>query len=298
MKVILFGAGASYGSEHVFPNPPPLGGQLFNVLRRDSPLDWGTITGSLRDEFEVSFERGMGALLASGSHALPVLMQRLAIFFAQFRPVQSNTYAELVEKLAATGKLSEIAFASLNYECLFEIAASTPNRPINYFGSHDPSTHAVTVWKLHGSCNFLPGPEITASRGVSYGSGVLYNTSVRVVDPAQVPGYCLSNTALYPAMAHYAKGKQVQIAQPVIQRLQVEYAEAVSSATTVAIVGVKPNVEDPHVWRPLAGTPADLLIVGDEEDTRRWAGGHRDMRPTQYLGAHFRSSLDELVRAL
>ena len=102
MKVILFGAGASYGSEHVFPNPPPLGGQLFNVLRRDSPLDWGTITGSLRDEFEVSFERGMGALLASGSHALPVLMQRLAIFFG-------SSGAQLARQQAATSAKNRAA---------------------------------------------------------------------------------------------------------------------------------------------------------------------------------------------
>src|SRR5881396_1415673 len=34
MHVILFGAGASYGSGAVHPEPPPLGDQLFDLLAR------------------------------------------------------------------------------------------------------------------------------------------------------------------------------------------------------------------------------------------------------------------------
>jgi hypothetical protein len=225
-------------------------------------------------------------------------MQQMAMFFAQFRPTQGNAYAELVDALASAGKLAGTAFASLNYECLLELAASSPLRPINYFGQHDASSPGVTVWKIHGSCNFLPGPEITATRGVSYGAGVSFNTSARAIDPGQVPAYCLGDTALYPAMAHYAKGKVVQIAQPVIQQLQMMYADAVARANKVAIVGVRPNVDDPHVWRPLASTAADLFVIGDQEDALAWAHAHRSKRTTRVLGDRFRSSIAELVDAL
>src|SRR5215475_3509628 len=59
--LILFGAGASYGSDdpqHV----PPMGDGLFDALRDFSPGLWGSIPPAQAALFRGDFERGMEAL--------------------------------------------------------------------------------------------------------------------------------------------------------------------------------------------------------------------------------------------
>jgi hypothetical protein len=241
----------------------------------------------------------MGALLASGSHAAPVLMQQMAMFFAQFRPSQANLYRELITRLDHIGKLTDTAFASLNYECLLELSIASTGRSINYFNlNHGSANTGVAVWKLHGSCNFLPGPEVQATRGVSFGAGAFFNTSVRAVDPGEVTAYCIGDTALYPAMAHFAPGKTVQIAQPVIQGLQEFYADAAQTVTSIAVIGVRPNIDDHHVWDPLAATPGEMLVVGDKTSTDAWAAEYRNGQRTQFIGNRFETSVADLVDEL
>lgn len=36
-SVVLFGAGASFGTHHVLPQSPPLGGDLYHALREFDP---------------------------------------------------------------------------------------------------------------------------------------------------------------------------------------------------------------------------------------------------------------------
>lgn len=299
MRLILFGAGASYGSESVIPRPPPLGSQLFALLRSTFPRTWGGISTELASQFTASFEVGMGAVLSSGSHDVPVLMQQIAMFFAQFRPGPGNAYCELIERLDRAGKSRDLEFASLNYECLLELCIFSMARSVEYFSRMQRSAaRAVIVWKVHGSCNFLPGPEIVATRGVSFGAGVLFNTSVRAVDPKEVATYCTGDTSLYPAMAHYAPGKAVQIAQPVIQQIQASYAQSVESAESIAIVGVRPNMDDQHVWQPLSKARGHVIIVGDEGSARKWVSKYREYRPTTYLGAVFASNVSAIADAI
>ena len=49
-------------------------------------------------------------------------------------------------------------------------------------------------------------------------------------------------------MAYYAQGKEIQISEPSILTVQAMYADAVSKATSVAVIGVRPNIDDRHVW--------------------------------------------------
>ena len=81
----------------------------------------------------------------------------------------------------------------------------------------------------------------------------------------------LRDTGLYPAMAHYAPGKEVQISEHSIQKVQDLYAAAVAAAESVGVIGVRPNVEDGHVWTPLAETPARILYV---QQRGVWLGVH------------------------
>ncbi len=68
--VILFGAGASYGSERI--GMPPLGANLFEALRRFNPSGWGSIGEPFATKFREDFEAGMVAFSTSSQFALPV----------------------------------------------------------------------------------------------------------------------------------------------------------------------------------------------------------------------------------
>lgn len=299
-NLVLFGAGASHGPPSIIPSQPPLGSDLYQSLAAMFPHSWGSMPSELETEFIHDFETGMAQLWESGSHAIPNLMQHMAIFFAQYNIEASGTdsYSALLEQLANEGKLANTIFSTLNYECLLEIAASTSGRAVNYKSEYTPSEEALTIWKLHGSCNFLPGEAIKATRGVSYSSGVSMNIGVREVNPSEVAPYLTSNTALYPVMSIYTEGKPVQISRNVIESLQNSWKVAVDSAEAVAVVGVHPNIIDEHIWVPLASTNASVSLIGNDEAINQWIREARGSRPSQYIGSRFQEHIAELVEFL
>lgn len=132
--VILFGAGASHGAGGVFPSAPPLGTDLYRELASMFPTTWDNFPSSLQTQFHTDFEEGMSALWNSGSHAIPVLMQQMAIFFTRYRlsSQRVDAYSKLLDALTHSGE--SVLFSSLNYDCLFEIAVLIAGRAVRYFG--------------------------------------------------------------------------------------------------------------------------------------------------------------------
>ena len=77
--VILFGAGASFGSDIV--GVPPTGPELFEVLRRFAPACWGALPATLAHVFERDFEEGILRVAETRPHDMPVLQRAMAAFF-------------------------------------------------------------------------------------------------------------------------------------------------------------------------------------------------------------------------
>ena len=263
------------------------------------PATWGSLPSTLQSQFDSDFEDGMGALWESGSHAVPPFMQHMAMFFARYQlPVtRTDAYSVFLEALTKSVSLSSVRFSSLNYDCLFEIAASAAGRTLNYFSDAPASESDVLVWKLHGSCNFVPEGGVSASRRVSYGSGATFGTGIRAVNPGEVAAYCTGDTALYPVMAVYARGKPVQIAREVIERIQQRWATAIKSASSVVTVGLRPNPIDAHIWGPLSETEAKLFFVGNRGDFADWQSKHRPRRYSRHLGERFASCIPAVTQA-
>lgn len=65
-NLILFGAGASYGSDSA--NTPPLGSDLFSELSRFNLPGWGALPGGLVKVFKADFEKGMVQVAESNPH--------------------------------------------------------------------------------------------------------------------------------------------------------------------------------------------------------------------------------------
>src|SRR5688572_22239033 len=118
MRVVLFGAGASFGSGAVLPCPPPLGAELYRVLRRLFAA-WRSIPEVEAGQFVPNFEVGMGSVIEKYGMAVPPLMQDMAVFFAGFgiSAGADNLYWRV---LRDSGERSDIIWSTLNYECLLE----------------------------------------------------------------------------------------------------------------------------------------------------------------------------------
>ena len=118
MKVLLLGAGASYGSD--VEGTPPMGAALLAALRRFNPPGWGQLPETLASDFQSDFERGMARLAETNPHAMPILQRAMAAFFFTFQPRTSSLYVELASRIKGTNWHGVIA--TLNYERLLEMS--------------------------------------------------------------------------------------------------------------------------------------------------------------------------------
>ena len=296
MKIILFGAGASYGSEAVAPYVPPLGSGLFDELQKNYPRAWGTIPTSERSKFVPNFELGMKEIWESNSHNAPVLMRCLADYFSKFRAKPGNAYARLINDLAKWGGLAGTIFSTLNYECVFECAARDYGFPkVEYFGRDATSDSVIAIWKIHGSCNFLPNNVFGNSASVSFsGPAIKWDGEIKIVDPSQVGPFVAQN-AFYPAMAVFMEGKPVHSHQSIIAQLQASWAEDVARAEAVGIIGVRPNEADDYIWGPLSDTPAKVVVIGNKAEYEAWSARRRAGKTTVVIGDRFAPELQKFA---
>ena len=232
-SVIFFGAGASRGAGIFMPETPPLGRELFGELRRHFCRSWGNLPNSLADEFEKEplFERGMTILWNDYSQYVPELMQQMCLYFIQFRSKKpgETLYDRLLQKISEYQILDQVALSTINYECLIERAATSSGLAIEYF-SMPLSKNAVSLWKLHGSCNFWPSG-IRATRGVTFTRGVVFNTALLAHrDLNDSVTMCLADNALPPAMCLYMPGKPSQVSPASIAAIQELWAQSVCNA--------------------------------------------------------------------
>jgi hypothetical protein len=97
-------------------------------------------------------------------------------------------------------------------------------------------------------------------------------------------------------MSLFMKDKPVQAGPSWIKAIQAGWRDAVAQAEKVAIVGVRPNPMDEHLWEAVAATAAEVLFIGDEAAITGWASQYRRTAgPTRILGARFDQAIDELL---
>ena len=112
--VIVFGAGASFGSGQVNPNPPPIASELLSALDNLYPSTWGALPNEARTLLTEDFEAGMRSLGETHSGMLPPLQRHMASFFFGFTPGDSNLYRDLARRIEH--QQWNGALVTLNYE--------------------------------------------------------------------------------------------------------------------------------------------------------------------------------------
>lgn len=286
MRVVLFGAGASYGCGGVTPRNPPLGNDLFTDLQK-LYANWRSIPSEAVERFKIDFEEGMENVIEHYGFAVGPLMQEMARFFSIFQVSNShpNLYLELLRRSESE---DEILWSTLNYDCIVESAISILGKRVAYFADPKAGIDDISVWKLHGSCNFkVKG--IEATRGIVYsGQGITFGGEIEPIDPGEVSGVYGGNTALYPAMALYARGKSISMSPDPILQGQRQWAVNVGACDRVLIIGVNPNINDDHIWMPLSNTSAEIGYVGSAKSFNDWVGRYHKAQSSNLLGTNWK----------
>ncbi len=117
--VLLFGAGASFGSRDCTPHPPPLGADLLAALQKRRGVA-ATIAGELGELFRSDFEAGMLEFYRTRPVEVPALLREMANYFSDFEPGPRNYYRTIVD--AARSASSEVVIATTNYDALLELS--------------------------------------------------------------------------------------------------------------------------------------------------------------------------------
>jgi hypothetical protein len=289
------GAGASHGAGDVTPEPPPLGKGLYVWLRDRFPATWGAVAGELDALFKKEFELGMHDAWTNASGQVQGLLIDMGRAFARFRPPGdgSDHYTRLLRGMITNRLLGRCVIASLNYDCIFEVAAANLGVAAVYERGTRPA-NSVLVLKPHGSCNLLPAIGNNEFHVRFEKVGAYYEGDVAAIELEQIEQ--LPGDAFPPAMSLYAPGKHTPVAATWVDRARQAWRGIAVSANAVAVIGVQPIWDDAHAWDPVIASRADIWYVGDVDSHR--ALEDRSGRRVMHLGRTFDEGIGPLGRLL
>jgi hypothetical protein len=125
----------------------------------------------------------------------------------------------------------------------------------------------------------------------SYYDGPLEARPLDELDALYESGYSMP-----PAMSLYAPGKDTPVARSWVDRCRQEWRAVSLSAQAIAIIGVRPNWDDAHIWDPVIASRAHVWYIGGSDD-------YRDLqlkagRDVMHLGHTFAEGVGPLSRLL
>jgi len=198
----------------------------------------------------------------------------IAAFFAGYKLDGSgrDMYSQLLLGLRKKRLLGRVTLGSTNYDCLLEQAMLEHKICFDYMLEDPLPQESIPLLKIHGSCNFITHdlyswrPYLTNSNASSIECAF---TTVPVVNLEN----CLQEKfrtfqpAFYPVLGLYSKDKPSIVAPAKFQSLRNILAERIGLASAVILIGLRPNLRDPHLWDPIAQTHASaIMYVGSQSD--------------------------------
>ena len=307
-KLIVFGAGASFGSEK--DSMPPLSDSLFTKLVEKYPNNWGRIDEETATVFQDDFEKGMEKIAKNESAVLTDLQKSMAKYFVQFRPSEKNLYVKLIQKI----KKSEWdgSIATLNYDRLLQLSLKKSGLKQTFGRAIFPE---IQVCYPHGCCNFF-FKGITATNGIYIDGHTLRfpgNGSVTVLEGGQISsagGTILSTSGgdeisshdgssinfsseglvtrgepisvaeslsdffseIYapfpPIMSYFTHSKFTLSCKNFIDEQRIRFGKLIADADEIVIIGMRIRENDEHVWEPLSKTSARITYCAGNDIER------------------------------
>jgi len=296
-KLILFGAGASYGSDR--SNIPPLGSNLFSELSRFNPPGWGALPRKIVRVFEDDFEEGMVKMAEVNSHWMPVLQRAMAAYFFNFVPSPNNLYRQLANRIKNSNWKG--ACATLNYERLLELSLSNVGiRPV--VGREPEEDYEIELVLPHGCCHIFCDSVRGTASGISFsGVGITTNGSVSVVaQPAQFQAR-INSDAFPPVMSYFEPTKRTNTGAGFIAGQRRRWSELAKMASVIAIIGIAVRSEDIHIWEPIRSSKATIVYCGGPRGAktyRAWAEQESKISSSVVLEGYFAEELDRISNKL
>jgi hypothetical protein len=298
MNLLIFGAGASYGSDYGAPLPP-LGDKLLDALIIFAPDPWGRLPKKYQDACRADFEQGMQLLFEEQSLSLAPLQRAMAAYFFRFQPKITNLYRRLGNLIKLSKWHLKGSLVTFNYERLLEISLCNEGlRPVIGY-PREPNDIELCV--PHGCCHIF----LDSIRG----SGFLFTASnigidggrIRVIpDPIEF-NLRIANDVYPPIMSYFEPHKRTTSGQSFIDDERKRYAELVLSSTKIGIVGLKVRPFDSHIWDPLANTQAEIVYCAGERGATEfssWAEQNRESKKDKVLHGYFSDCFETICSEL
>lgn len=294
MYLIIFGAGASYGSD--ITETPSLTKDLFDRLSLFNPNGWGKISGELADLFHQDFESAMKKV---NTHSLPPIQRVMAAYFFNFLPKESNLYFRLAEKIKNNhwnGK-----FVTFNYDRLLEISLSKAGlRPV--VGSEANSDNEIEMCLPHGCCHIFCESVRGGAKNVSM-SGINIRTSgkIKIISNPDIFNSRIKNDAFPPVMSYFIPSKYTTSGVNFIEGQRKRYTEFVSNSDLIAIVGLMLREHDEHIWDPLKSTSARIIYMSGKssgDKFKKWIEKYRSDNKDIILPYYFFEGFEKLCNIM
>jgi len=296
-KLILFGAGASYGSKNY--KVPPLGDDLFKALQNFNPSGWGELPSSVANEFKGDFENGMTNLSKTHSHDMPVLQRAMAGFFFNFMASENNLYHILAKRIKANNWRG--AIASLNYERLLEQSLTHEGLQV-MVGSETNIDGQIELCLPHGCCHlFCEGVSIS-TKGISFsGVGISFGGKMKVISNPNEYSHKINNEAIPPVMSYFEPQKSTSSGVHFIKEQRARWNSLVQNSDIIAIVGIRVRERDSHIWEPLKNASGKIIYCSGKtgaQEFSEWHNNYRDGKDDKTLNGYFADQFDALCTKL
>lgn len=294
--LILFGAGASFGSDT--EGTPPLGSNLFKALAEFNRETWGQVSSPEATAFKRDFERGMSAYTKSHGNDGTVdrLQRAMAAYFFNFRPRTASLYRKLAKWIRQTSWNG--AVISLNYERLLELSLRDVGLNVIVEG---PFPDFIELCLPHGCCHLfinlkVQGRVELGSMNLKMGSS---EPPVAIDDQSEFHQRICTDQ-LPPVMCYFEPGKDARCGLSFINEQRERFRTLVGLASVVAIVGVKVRKYDRHLWDPLAQTPARLVYCAGKTGALEFESWARDCgrNGDRTIHALWDNGFDEICKTL
>jgi hypothetical protein len=284
--IVLFGAGASHGSEPT-ARTPPLGAGLFDELAAFAPSTWGVLPSPWPSSFRADFEPAMASFIGSGGFGGPLQWDMAEYFLTQFSATPQSAYVALLKALAQ--RIDRYEFVTLNYEMMLFQARALAGVRVRDLNTCLP----------HGNA-YLCCVGISATHGVSYSGGLSTGGRVRVFTDMRDFYREKAANVFPPVMSYFEPNKFTVSCANCIESERTRFAGLVADAHAIAVVGARVHTVDKHIWEPLARTPAAITYVSGARgaaDFAKWASGEGRSGDNP-VSKYFREGIPDLVACL
>lgn len=316
-NLIVFGAGASFGSEK--SNMPPQGNKLYDELASFNPQGWGSLPQNLVTILKQDFEKGMKDLVDNHSNLLTQSQCVMADYFFTFSASSSNLYVKLAERILNNGWKGVLV--TLNYERLLELSF----RSVGIEIIPEPTKNTqIEVCYPHGCCNFFcegvrgkgviadknklifrgPGATLNFSRGGSVNftpNGITTGgTSIRRINNP-IEFYQRIRDSFPPVMSYFIPSKFTTSCANFIKSQRKRFQELVSKAEKIAVIGLKVRPHDQHIWDPISKSSAKVIYCSgmSGKDYRKWSKSNRsNAKSDSVLFTHWEQGFDDICKEL